>query len=78
MKTAATLISADGQRRVLIVERDDSTFMLVQQYWYRNVYEGRLIAEGWQSLHSPASFFATAEIAKFEAKTHFPWLTSAQ
>jgi hypothetical protein len=78
MKIAATFLSADGEQRILIVERDDGTFMLVEQLWYRNIYEDRLIAEGWQSMPSSASFFETAEIAEFEARARFPWLASAQ
>ena len=78
MKVVTTLAGIDNSRRILIVERDDGTFMLVEQKWYRNVYERRLIAEGWRSFGPGPSFFETVEIAEREAHAQFPWLHAAQ
>ena len=73
-KVAKILDSADGKRRVLLTERPDGKFGCVEQYWYRNTYEGKVIAEGWASLGSPPSFFETLEIAEREAKANYTWL----
>ena len=72
------LTSADGERRVLIVQRSDGRFGLAEEKRYRNIYEGKLVAEGWMRLSTPSAIFASAEIAEREAKTHFPWLASAE
>ena len=60
---AKILESRDQRRRVLIVARRDGAFELVVQKWLRNVYQGRLIFEGWVSLPAHASIFESAEIA---------------
>jgi hypothetical protein len=55
LKAAKTLDSTDGKRRVLLVRRSDGYFGLVEQYWYQNIYEGKLVAEGWAFW--PLAFF---------------------
>ena len=72
---ARILESADRKRRVLIVKRDDGTFILDVQKWYRNVYEGRPIAEGWASLPTHKSIYESIEIAEREARAQFRWLS---
>jgi len=68
--------SADGERRVLIVQRSDGRFGLAEEKRYRNIYEGKLVAEGWMRLSTPSAIFASAEIAEREAMIHFPWLAT--
>jgi hypothetical protein len=38
------LNSADGKRRILLVQRADG-FRSVEQHWYQNIYEGGTLAE---------------------------------
>ena len=68
------LHSADEKRRVLIIRRPDGQFGLVEQHWYENFYEGKLVAKGWANLDRPASIFETLAIAEREARASFPWL----
>jgi hypothetical protein len=69
------LHSPDQARRVLIVERADGHYSLQVEKRYQNVFEGTLVAEGWQRLPDAPSVFQTVEIAEREAKTRFPWLS---
>jgi hypothetical protein len=73
-KVIKTLNSTDGRRRILVVQRPDGYFGLVEQYWYEVVDDGRLITEGWASPHAPSSIFETLEIAEREAKVHYHWI----
>jgi hypothetical protein len=75
---ARILNSADGKRRILIVERADGNFGFVEQYWYRTMYEGKLVSEGWAVLDTPPSIFKTVEIAEREARVYYPWLAASQ
>jgi hypothetical protein len=68
------LYSADGKRRVLIMQRPDGTFRFIEQYWYETFYEGKLVAKGWASLPPISLVFETVPIAEWEAKFTFPWL----
>jgi len=69
-----TLYSEDRARRVLIVERADGHYSLQVQKHYQNIFEGAVVARGWQCLPDGPSVFQTVEIAEREAKTRFPWL----
>ena len=69
------LQGADQKRRVLIVERDDGAYTLIVQRYYKNVYEGQLIADGWISVPAWISIYQTVEIAEREATEQFRWLT---
>jgi hypothetical protein len=71
-ESSRMLYSVDGKRRVLIAQRPDGKFGLVEQYWYDNSYEGDAIRR-WANLSQPASIFETEAIAEREAKTCFPW-----
>jgi hypothetical protein len=62
------LESADGLHRVLIIKRDDGAYSLHVERRYRNVYEGHVIAEGWQAMGSRGTLFASADIAEREAR----------
>ncbi|MBN9086072.1 MAG: hypothetical protein J0J01_04110 [Reyranella sp.] len=73
-KTIKSLESSDGKRRAVIVERPDGTFQMIEEYWRRNEFDGRLIYEGWLPLSRHASFFETVEIAEREASARFHWL----
>ena len=75
---AKILESADQRQRVLIVARRDGGFALVAQKWRRNVYEGRVVAEGWVSLPASISIYETIEIAEREARAQFRWLFEAR
>jgi hypothetical protein len=57
-----------------VIQRSDGNLGLIEQYWYRSVYDGKPIAEGWQPLSCPSSIFATADIAEREAKANYAWL----
>jgi hypothetical protein len=72
---AKVLESADGTHRVLIVARHDDGFALVVEKWRRNVYESRVVAEGWASLPASNSIYETIEIAEREARAQFRWLS---
>jgi hypothetical protein len=74
-EAAKILESRDQRRRVLIVARRDGTFGLVVQKWPRNVYQGRLVFEGWVSLPAHTSIFESVEIAEREAREEFRWLS---
>ena len=69
-----SLYSPDRARRVLIAERADGHYDLRVEKRFQNVYEGRLVAEGWRRLHSASSVFETADLAEHEARSRFPWL----
>jgi hypothetical protein len=56
------------QRRVAILQRDDGHFTFAEEYSYKSVYEGEIIAEGWQQLPSEG-IFASAEIAEAEGRS---------
>ncbi len=66
---------ADGKRRVLLVRRPDGNFGLVEEYWYENIFDGKLVAKGWDSLGLSKSIYETAETAEREARVHFHWLS---
>jgi hypothetical protein len=74
-EVAKILESRDQGRRVLIVARRDGAFGLVVQKWLRNVYQGRLIFEGWVALPAHTSIFESVEIAEREAREEFRWLS---
>jgi len=74
MEIAKIFNSADGKRRVLVLRRPDGNFNLRAEKWYRDLYEGKLIAEGWAPIPARTSIFATLEIAEREAKARYPWI----
>jgi hypothetical protein len=78
MKVIRTLNSTDGRRRILLFRRPDGHFGFEEQYWYEDFDEGKLIAKGWASPHTPSSIFETLEIAEREAKAHYHWLVDAE
>ncbi|GLS23408.1 hypothetical protein GCM10007874_64290 [Labrys miyagiensis] len=66
-KIEKILTSQNSLRRVVIIRREDGTYSTREEYWYRNEYEGVVIAEGWAPLPAEPSFYPTAEIAEREA-----------
>jgi len=70
-----TLYSQDGTQRVLVVERSDGHYSLRVEKRYQNIYEGRLVAEGWRPIPDAQSIFQSADIAEREARLRFPWLS---
>lgn len=77
-KIITTWVSADGQERVHIVQRPDGIFQFAHENWFRNVWEGQLIAEGWRSLSFSHGLFADAKTAETEAALEYGWLSSAR
>jgi hypothetical protein len=73
-KTKEIYERADVKRRVLIIQRLDGNYSFIEQYWYENVYEGKLVAQGWADLRPHASFFQCLDTAKREVTNYFPWL----
>ena len=69
------LYGSDRARRVLIVERAEGHFSLQVERRYRNIFEGRLVAAGWQRLPGAPSVFQTVDVAEQEARSRFPWLS---
>jgi hypothetical protein len=58
------------RRRVVVLQRDDGSYTFAEQYFFVSEYEGRIIAEGWQTL-PPNGIYADAAIADFEARAAF-------
>jgi hypothetical protein len=73
-KTKEVYERTDGKRRVLIIQRLDGSYSFIEQYWYENVYEGKLVARGWADLPARPTFFQCLETAKQEVTSYFPWL----
>lgn len=73
-----TWISVNKQERVHIVQRPDGIFQFAHEKWFRSVWEGQLIAEGWMSPSFSNGLFADAEIAEAEARREYGWLSSAR
>jgi hypothetical protein len=68
IKTSETVEVADRsfpRRRIVVLERDDGRFSFAEEYYYQNLWEGEIIAEGW-GRHSPNGIHETAEIAERE------------
>jgi hypothetical protein len=57
-----------AQRRVAILQRDDGHFTFAEEYSYRSVHEGEIIAEGWQRL-APEGIFESAESAEVAGRS---------
>lgn len=73
-----TWISADKKERVHIVQRPDDAFQFAHEKWFRSVWEGQLIAEGWMPPSFGDGLFADAPMAEKEAARVYPWLSSAR
>lgn len=73
-KTVKSLVSKDGKRRALVVERRDGAFQCVEEYWRRSEVDGEVLWEGWVELGTLDSICATVEIAEREARARFHWL----
>jgi hypothetical protein len=58
------------QRRVAILQRDDGHFSFAEEYFYTNVWEGEIIAQGWARLPSEG-IFANAETTEAEGRARF-------
>jgi hypothetical protein len=74
MRTVKTLKDRDGKRRVRILQRDEGVFVITVERWWEEIWEGRLIWQGWGPLHRNVSFFATVEIAEREARREYSWI----
>lgn len=72
-----TFTRTNLKERVHIVRRMDGVFQYVHENWYRNVYEGQLIAEGWRTPSFSGGLFADAELAEQNATLQYPWLSSS-
>jgi len=73
IKTSETVEVADRsfpRRRIVVLERDDGRFSFAEEYYYQNVWEGEIVAEGW-GRHSPNGIYETAEIAESEGTAFF-------
>jgi hypothetical protein len=75
LKVEKIFEKGDGKRRVLLVRRPGGNFGLVEEYWYENIFDGKLIAKGWASLGLSKTIYETREIAEREASEHFHWLS---
>jgi hypothetical protein len=58
------------QRRVAILQRDDGRFTFAEEYFYSNMWEGEIIAQGW-ARHPSEGIFASAETAEAEGRACF-------
>ncbi len=74
--TVKVLQGSDPSKRVLIVKRSDGAYAIRLERWYRSEWDGTIIAEGWKSLGTQPSFFASSDIAEREALSAYPWLKS--
>ena len=70
IETTSPATGKPQRRRVVVLRRDDGHFSFAEQYFFRSVYEGELIAEGWQQ-SAPEGIFATADIAEAEGLAAF-------
>lgn len=66
--------ATNPRRRLVILLRKDGHFCFAEQYHYSTCYDGKVIAEGWQTL-SPNGIFETAAIAEAEGRASLPHLT---
>jgi hypothetical protein len=78
LERADDLEVAGRRRRVKIVRREGGSYGLMEEYWARSEWEGKLIEERWVALGKPSSFYATLEIAEREALAEVPWLNAAR
>jgi hypothetical protein len=53
------------QRRVVVLQRDDGSFIFSEEYSYTSEYEGTIISQGWRRLPAEG-IFASAETAEAE------------
>ena len=60
--------------RVLIVRRVDGYYEIRPERWYRNEWEGTVVAEGWKPMERQSGIFATPFLAEGEARATFDWL----
>jgi hypothetical protein len=67
----AFLLSKDEKRRVAIFRRDDGYFGLREEYWYENIYDGKLVSSGWAASAAEKSIFLTKDEAHSEALATF-------
>ncbi|TBX74404.1 hypothetical protein E0I74_26515 [Rhizobium laguerreae] len=71
------LQDGDGLRRVWIVERSDAVYVLRPEEWYRDVFEGEIVAEGWKPIYGNFGLFGSADLAESEAMASFDWLLNS-
>ncbi|TBZ80513.1 hypothetical protein E0H53_29220 [Rhizobium leguminosarum bv. viciae] len=76
-KAVKVLQDGDGLRRVWIVERSDAVYVLRPEEWYRDVFEGEIVAEGWKPIYGNFGLFGSADLAESEAMASFDWLLSS-
>lgn len=57
-----------GRDRILVIQGDDGICRLEHERYYRNEYEGELIAEGWWCMPSFSSYFDDPDEAEVEAR----------
>lgn len=73
-ETVKVLEANDGLRRVQIVQRSDAVYVLRPEEWYRDVFEGEIVAEGWKPIYCNFGLFGSADLAESEAIASFEWL----
>lgn len=69
--TARALPGSGGQRRLAILRRADGRFTLAEQYRYRSEFEGRVVAEGWQTI-ATSGLYAELGLAEAELRAICP------
>lgn len=70
-RAVSTITSKDGERRMLIVRRDDGLFRFVEEVLYR---DDEFIKEPiWGPKRDRAGLYETAEEAKAVAKVECQW-----
>ena len=58
-------------RRLVVISRDDGHFGWMEQYYFSNIWQGRVVAEGWVSLNIGGGIYATAEEAERQGRLEF-------
>ena len=61
------------RRRLVVLLREDGHFSFAEQYHYATRYDGKVVADGWQTL-PPDGVYATAAIAEAEGRSALPHL----
>ncbi|WP_194460251.1 hypothetical protein [Bradyrhizobium sp. CCBAU 53421] len=75
-ETIRVLTGSDPSMRVLIIKRADGYYAIRPERWYRNEWNGSIVAEGWIPTERQSGLFATPDLAAHEAAVTFNWLQS--
>lgn len=62
--------SLHPRRRVVIIQRNDGNFSLVEQYYYLSEFDGTIISEGWASL-TALGIYASVMLAEEAGLSYF-------